>query len=101
MFGNTTWNDTFGWYNESGYHGNVTNIEKIVSMMVPVFFGLIGLAGLIGNGLVVLGKCKLVFPLVAYLLVLIIGLNVYRKMEITDALVSSVSFQSNKNRSQA
>nr|XP_029719047.1 allatostatin-A receptor-like isoform X1 [Aedes albopictus] len=54
MFGNTTWNDTFGWYNESGYHGNVTNIEKIVSMMVPVFFGLIGLAGLIGNGLVVL-----------------------------------------------
>ena len=58
MLGNATWNETFALYNDTirYYHGNITNIEKIVSMMVPVFFGIIGLAGLIGNGLVVLGK---------------------------------------------
>lgn len=55
MLGNATWNETFGSYNDSlHYYANGTNIEKIVSMMVPVFFGMIGLAGLIGNGLVVL-----------------------------------------------
>lgn len=31
-------------------------LERVVSTVVPVFFGLIGLAGLLGNALVVLGK---------------------------------------------
>lgn len=31
-------------------------LERVVSMVVPVFFGLIGLAGLLGNVLVVVGK---------------------------------------------
>ncbi|XP_038117817.1 allatostatin-A receptor isoform X2 [Culex quinquefasciatus] len=55
MLGNATWNETFGSYNDSlHYYTNGTNIEKVVSVMVPVFFGMIGLTGLIGNGLVVL-----------------------------------------------
>lgn len=32
-------------------------LERVVSMVVPLFFGLIGLAGLLGNVLVVVGKC--------------------------------------------
>lgn len=38
-------------------------LERVVSTLVPVFFGIIGLAGLLGNALVVLGKnllCNLV-----------------------------------------
>lgn len=31
-------------------------LEKIVSMIVPVFFGIIGLIGLMGNALVIIGK---------------------------------------------
>lgn len=31
-------------------------LERVVSMVVPVFFGLIGLGGLLGNVLVVVGK---------------------------------------------
>lgn len=31
-------------------------LERVVSMVVPVFFGLIGLCGLLGNVLVVVGK---------------------------------------------
>lgn len=31
-------------------------LERVVSMVVPVFFSLIGLAGLLGNVLVVVGK---------------------------------------------
>lgn len=31
-------------------------LERVVSMVVPVFFGIIGLAGLLGNALVILGK---------------------------------------------
>lgn len=31
-------------------------LERVVSTLVPVFFGIIGLAGLLGNALVVLGK---------------------------------------------
>lgn len=31
-------------------------LERVVSMVVPVFFGLIGLAGLLGNALVVVGE---------------------------------------------
>ncbi|XP_058455654.1 allatostatin-A receptor isoform X3 [Malaya genurostris] len=56
MFSNASWTDTFASYNETmRFHlRNATSIEKIVSTMVPVFFGIIGLAGLIGNGLVVL-----------------------------------------------
>lgn len=30
-------------------------LERVVSMVVPVFFGLIGLGGLLGNVLVVVG----------------------------------------------
>lgn len=47
-------NYSFG--NEALYHANTSTIERIVSMMVPVFFGFIGLAGLLGNSLVVIGK---------------------------------------------
>lgn len=31
-------------------------LERIVSMVVPVFFGIIGLIGLMGNALVIIGK---------------------------------------------
>lgn len=31
-------------------------LERVVSTIVPVFFGIIGLAGLLGNGLVILGE---------------------------------------------
>lgn len=31
-------------------------LERVVSTVVPVFFGIIGLAGLLGNALVVIGK---------------------------------------------
>lgn len=31
-------------------------LERVVSTVVPVFFGIIGLAGLLGNALVVLGE---------------------------------------------
>lgn len=31
-------------------------MERVVSTLVPVFFGLIGLAGLVGNALVILGE---------------------------------------------
>lgn len=31
-------------------------LERIVSIIVPVFFGIIGFAGLLGNALVILGK---------------------------------------------
>lgn len=31
-------------------------LERIVSMIVPVFFGIIGLIGLMGNALVIIGK---------------------------------------------
>jgi allatostatin receptor len=31
-------------------------LERVVSTLVPVFFGIIGLGGLLGNALVVLGK---------------------------------------------
>lgn len=34
-------------------------MERVVSMVVPVFFGIIGLAGLVGNALVILGECVL------------------------------------------
>ncbi|XP_055374801.1 allatostatin-A receptor [Condylostylus longicornis] len=43
------------------YYSNLTleefnpwSVEKVVSMVVPVFFGIIGLAGLLGNALVIL-----------------------------------------------
>jgi 7 transmembrane receptor (rhodopsin family) len=32
-------------------------VERIVSLVVPFCFGIIGLAGLLGNALVVMGKC--------------------------------------------
>lgn len=32
-------------------------LERIVSMVVPVFFGIIGLIGLMGNALVIIGEC--------------------------------------------
>lgn len=31
-------------------------LERVVSMVVPVFFGIIGLCGLLGNALVIIGK---------------------------------------------
>lgn len=31
-------------------------MERVVSAVVPVFFGVIGLAGLLGNALVIVGK---------------------------------------------
>lgn len=31
-------------------------LERVVSMVVPFFFGIIGLIGLMGNALVILGK---------------------------------------------
>lgn len=34
-------------------------LERVVSMIVPVFFGIIGFAGLLGNALVILGKLLL------------------------------------------
>lgn len=37
-------------------------LERVVSMIVPVFFGIIGFAGLLGNALVILGKCSLYPP---------------------------------------
>lgn len=40
-------------------------LERVVSMVVPVFFGLIGLAGLLGNALVVVGKFKILLNLFA------------------------------------
>lgn len=33
-------------------------LERVVSMVVPLFFGLIGLGGLLGNVLVVVGKLE-------------------------------------------
>lgn len=45
--------------NVGGVGGNDTNewpLERIVSMVVPVFFGIIGLIGLMGNALVIIGK---------------------------------------------
>lgn len=33
-------------------------LERVVSMVVPVFFGLIGLGGFLGNVLVVVGEYK-------------------------------------------
>lgn len=33
-------------------------LERIVSTIVPVFFGIIGFAGLLGNGLVILGESQ-------------------------------------------
>lgn len=41
-----------------GNNGNDTEwpLERIVSMVVPVFFGIIGLIGLMGNALVIIGK---------------------------------------------
>uniref|UniRef100_A0A2M4CVU1 Putative allatostatin-a receptor n=2 Tax=Anopheles darlingi TaxID=43151 RepID=A0A2M4CVU1_ANODA len=44
----------YSFANEALYHANTSTIERIVSMMVPVFFGFIGLAGLLGNSLVVI-----------------------------------------------
>jgi len=40
------------------YDAESMALERIVSTIVPVFFGIIGFAGLLGNGLVILGKCK-------------------------------------------
>lgn len=39
-------------------YGNDTDwpLERIVSMVVPVFFGIIGLIGLMGNALVIIGE---------------------------------------------
>ncbi len=34
-------------------------LERVVSMVVPLFFGLIGLGGLLGNVLVVVGKFRI------------------------------------------
>lgn len=34
-----------------------TDVEHIVSIVVAICFGLIGLAGLFGNSLVILGEC--------------------------------------------
>lgn len=34
-------------------------LQRVVSTVVPVFFGIIGFSGLLGNALVVLGKCTL------------------------------------------
>lgn len=31
-------------------------LERVVSIIVPFFFGVIGLAGLLGNALVIIGK---------------------------------------------
>lgn len=33
-------------------------LQRVVSWVVPLFFGIIGLAGLLGNALVVIGKFK-------------------------------------------
>lgn len=38
------------------YDAESVALERIVSTIVPVFFGIIGFAGLLGNGLVILGK---------------------------------------------
>lgn len=36
-------------------------LERIVSMVVPVFFGIIGLIGLMGNALVIIGEFNQLF----------------------------------------
>lgn len=36
--------------------GEIWPLERVVSIIVPVFFGIIGFAGLLGNALVILGK---------------------------------------------
>jgi allatostatin A receptor len=60
VINNTTWN------NFSQLTNNFTRVvieddeqwplERIVSIVVPFCFGIIGLAGLLGNALVVMGK---------------------------------------------
>ncbi|CAD7087545.1 unnamed protein product [Hermetia illucens] len=48
-------NDSYPCFNSTlDYADEIWPLERIVSMVVPVFFGLIGLAGLLGNGLVIL-----------------------------------------------
>lgn len=41
--------------NEAGGDGSTTGVEHLVSIVVAICFGLIGLAGLLGNSLVILG----------------------------------------------
>lgn len=50
-------------------------LERVVSAVVPLFFGIIGLAGLLGNVLVVLGE----FILVVCAIVLI---NIFSNQDI-------------------
>lgn len=46
-------------------------LERVVSMVVPVFFGIIGLCGLLGNALVIIGK-SVTFIQLIYLFILLI-----------------------------
>lgn len=46
----------------AGYGNDTTDwpLERVVSMVVPVFFGIIGLIGLMGNALVIIGKRRFI-----------------------------------------
>lgn len=41
-------------------------LERVVSTVVPVFFGIIGLAGLLGNALVIVGKFSMFLVLLNF-----------------------------------
>uniref|UniRef100_A0A1B0BQ99 G-protein coupled receptors family 1 profile domain-containing protein n=1 Tax=Glossina palpalis gambiensis TaxID=67801 RepID=A0A1B0BQ99_9MUSC len=46
---------------EYEYDDDTWPLERIISAIVPIFFGIIGFAGLLGNALVILGKyCKII-----------------------------------------
>lgn len=44
--------------NTTYYESTDWPLERVVSMVVPVFFGIIGLIGLMGNALVIIGECE-------------------------------------------
>lgn len=62
-------NGTLLYGNGTGYtahNGTVEEwgMERTVRIVVPLFFGVIGLAGLLGNALVIVGKCSVVLVVV-------------------------------------